>query len=123
MTGWEAALWGVLGGAFAEALTLAALMRPSDAKRKWQLPWTHKRQRRLVIAAVGLRLFAGGVLSGALGASAQLSTPVTALWVGVSAPLVLVRAVQAAGAGRSTTAQDSPQGSEETDEERSDAAR
>jgi hypothetical protein len=59
MSAWNALLWGLLGGAVAEALNLSASMRPVDARRRWRWPWGRTADRSIVLAAVGLRLFVG----------------------------------------------------------------
>lgn len=104
MTGWEAALWGVLGGGVAEAITLLALMRPTGRRRDWRLPWARPEQASILLLAVGLRLFASGVVAGALGVSGQLATAFTAFAMGAAAPLVVQRATQLA----SSTAEEVP---------------
>jgi hypothetical protein len=44
-----------------------------------------------VAVAVGLRLFVGGALTAALGASQQLPAPMYALGAGIAAPLILAK--------------------------------
>lgn len=94
MTGWEAALWGLLGGAIAESLNLAAMMRPQGRGRQWRWPWFRREDRPIVMVAITLRLLSGAGLAAPLGASAHLPTPFSGFLVGLSAPLVVARLFQ-----------------------------
>lgn len=91
MTAWEALLWGLLGSGVAEALNLSAMMRPIGTSRRWRRPWSNRADRPWVAAAVGLRLFVGGALAAALGASDQLPTPLGAFLAGLAAPLIVAK--------------------------------
>jgi len=91
MSAWEALLWGLLGSGVAEALNLSAMMRPTGSDRRWRRPWRRRSERPWVAAAVGLRLFVGGALAAALGASGQLPTPLGAFLSGLAAPLIVAR--------------------------------
>jgi hypothetical protein len=94
MTGWEAALWGLLGGAVAEALNLSASMRPTGTQRRWRWPWNNQADRPMMLVAVTLRLFVGCGLAGAMGASEQIPTAFTAFLAGVAAPLIVAKVFQ-----------------------------
>jgi hypothetical protein len=94
MTGWEAALWGLLGGAIAESLNLAAAMRPQGPGRRWKWPWTRREDRPIVLVAIALRLLSGAGLAAPLGASEQLPTPFSGFLIGLTAPLVVARLFQ-----------------------------
>ncbi|MCG5217058.1 hypothetical protein [Streptosporangium sp. KLBMP 9127] len=94
MTGWEAALWGLLGGAVAEALNLSACMRPVAPRRRWRWPWSNQADLPMMLVAVALRLFVGCGLASALGASGQLPTPFSAFLAGVAAPLIVAKIFQ-----------------------------
>jgi hypothetical protein len=94
MTGWEAAAWGLLGGSVAEALNLAACMRPVSPHQRWRWPWRSAADRPMVLIAVALRLFAGGALAAPLGASGQLPTAFSAFLAGLCAPLLVARIFQ-----------------------------
>lgn len=94
MTGWEAALWGLLGGAIAESLNLAATMRPQGLGRQWRWPWTCREDRPIVMVAITLRLLSGAGLAAPLGASGQLPTPFSGFLIGLSAPLIVARIFQ-----------------------------
>lgn len=94
VTGWDAALWGLLGGAVAEALNLSASMRPTGPGRRWRWPWRNSSEALMVLVAVALRLFVGCGLAAALGASSQLPTPFAAFLAGLAAPLVVTRLFQ-----------------------------
>ena len=94
VTGWEAALWGLLGSAVAEALNLAASMRPTGPRRRWRWPWGRTSDRPIVILAVALRLFVGCGFAAPLGSSGQLPTPFAAFLAGLAAPLLIARLFQ-----------------------------
>lgn len=94
MTGWQAALWGLLGGAVAEALNLAASMNPTRTRRRWRWPWSNPADRPIVLVAIALRLFVGCGLAAPLGASGQLPTPFAAFLAGLCAPLIVARIFQ-----------------------------
>ncbi|MDF5753013.1 hypothetical protein [Spongiactinospora sp. TRM90649] len=94
MTVLDAALWGFLGSAVAEALTLSALMRPTGRRRTWRWPWAAKQDRGTVLFAVCLRLFAGGGLATPLGVSQQIATEFGLFVCGAAAPLIVARLFQ-----------------------------
>lgn len=94
MTGWQAALWGLLGSGVAEALNLSASMRPIGPRRRWHWPWSNPEDRSMVLVAVALRLFVGCGLAAPLGASHQLPTPFSAFLAGLAAPLIVARIFQ-----------------------------
>lgn len=94
MTGLQAALWGLLGSSIAEALNLSALMHQSGPHRRWRWPWDSKADRPAMLVAIGLRLFAGGGLAAALGASGYLDSETAALAAGVATPLIVAKLFQ-----------------------------
>ncbi|WP_146607436.1 hypothetical protein [Spongiactinospora gelatinilytica] len=94
MTALDAALWGFLGSAVAEALTLTALMRPAGRRRTWRWPWATKEDRPAVVFAVCLRLFAGGGLATPLGVSGQMPTEFGLFVCGAAAPFIVARLFQ-----------------------------
>ncbi|MEV6348436.1 hypothetical protein [Actinoplanes sp. NPDC051851] len=94
MTGLDAAQWGLLGSAVAEALNLSASMRPASDTGRWRRPWRNTTERGLVIFAVLLRLFVGCGLAAPMGASGQLPTPFAAFLAGLAAPLIIARLFQ-----------------------------
>jgi hypothetical protein len=96
MTGVTAALWGLLGGAVAEALNLYGSMRPKEPARRWVWPWATRSERPIVLVAVSLRLFAGCGLAAAMGASGHVPTALGAFLAGFATPVVIARVFQAA---------------------------
>jgi hypothetical protein len=94
VTGLQAALWGLLGCGVAEAMNLSASMRPSGPRRRWRWPWHSKADRPVMLVAIGLRLFAGGALAAALGASGYLNSETAALWAGLTTPLIVAKLFQ-----------------------------
>ncbi|MFJ2215405.1 hypothetical protein ACIQVO_29840 [Streptomyces sp. NPDC101062] len=94
MNGFQAALWGLLGSGVAEALNLSSSMHPSGPHRRWRWPWDRKADRPVMLVAIGLRLFAGGGLAAALGASGYLDSETAALAAGVATPLMVARLFQ-----------------------------
>lgn len=95
MTGWQAALWGLLGSGVGEALNLSVAMRPASPRQRWRWPWRNRADRPIVLAAIILRLFVGTGLVAPLGASEQLPTPFAAFLAGLTAPLIIARIFQA----------------------------
>ncbi len=93
MTGPEAALWALLGGAVAEAVSLSAMMRPTSADQRWRWPWKQG-ERPLVLFAIALRLFIGVGLAAPLGASGECPTAFSAFIAGLAAPLLIARIFQ-----------------------------
>jgi hypothetical protein len=86
-----AVLWGLLGGAAVEGLQFVA-----DGRRARGWPWRSKKSpsKGFYLAAMIIRVGVGGIVAGALGASAQIDTAVAALLAGVSAPVLVERASQ-----------------------------
>jgi hypothetical protein len=91
-----AVLWGLLGGAAVEGLQFIA-----DGRRVGGWPWRSKKSpsKGFYLAAMIVRLSVGGIVAGALGASAQINTAVAALLAGIAAPLLVERASQGYVAG------------------------
>lgn len=85
MVWWEFAIWGIVGGVLIDGLELRSAARrnggPLPAEYTGRVYWTGE----------VFRLLAGGAVAMALGLSDKLGTPVAALGVGISTPLILER--------------------------------
>ncbi len=80
------AAWGFCGGFIVEALQLSGAIRRS---RGW--PWRRRGEPKLApyLVSVLLRLVVGAVLAAGLGGEGQLGGPLSALVVGIAAPLIV----------------------------------
>jgi hypothetical protein len=89
---WVGAVWGLIGSGVAEALNLYSMMRPTtESKGRWQWPWRDRRDRPIVVFAVGLRMVAGTGLAAAAGAGGVATTAFATFVFGVAAPLIIAK--------------------------------
>jgi hypothetical protein len=93
MSFWEAGLWGFLGVLAIEAFDLYQAIR---RVKNW--PWKIAGEVSFgpYLISVIIRVILGAGAAAAFGASGQLTSPIGALAVGISAPLLLERLARAA---------------------------
>lgn len=86
MTGWEFALWGLLGGFAVEAVEF---IQAIHASKGW--PWRQKDEPGPLPMAVAvlLRLAVSAVVAAATGLTGQVSGQFGAFLAGVTAPLLI----------------------------------
>jgi hypothetical protein len=86
ISGLEAALWGLLGGACVELLEFAGALRRTG---RW--PWRVKGEPgpAALFVSVVIRVGVGAAVTAALGASDQINTALAAFAAGVGAPLLI----------------------------------
>lgn len=85
---WQACAWGGLGVLLNEAWTLSLLLS-KDAG--W--PWRTKRNRKFspYFGALGLRLFMGTGVPFLYASTSQISGPLAAVTLGITAPLAIAQ--------------------------------
>lgn len=93
MVALEAALWGALGGFVVEGLQFANAIKRVGG---WPWRWSSEPGPFPFLVSVLIRLAAGAGLAAAAGASGQVSTEFACFALGVAAPLVVEKIVQAA---------------------------
>src|SRR2546421_7400485 len=90
VTWWLCAFWGLFGGAAVEGLEITAAI-----KRTGHWPWGRRKRIKTLPALVAMviRLFTGSGLAVAVGTTGPM-TALSAVGVGVAAPLILEKLAQ-----------------------------
>jgi hypothetical protein len=97
MSAVHAALWGAAGGLVVECLQFASAIRRVGG---WPWRWPSEPGPVPLLASIAVRLAAGAGLAAAAAASQQVTTVFGACALGVTAPLVIEKILQAASAAR-----------------------
>jgi hypothetical protein len=88
---WEFALWGLFGGFAVEGLDHYRALKAGGPA-----PWSRKGSLVHYLVASLMRVAIGGGLALAAAESDQVSTPLTAVAIGVAAPVLIERLLQLA---------------------------
>ncbi|WP_433230077.1 hypothetical protein ACQP2H_30705 [Micromonospora sp. CA-248260] len=89
---WIAVVWSLIGSAVAESLNLYSMIRPTvESRGRWQWPWRDRRDRPIVLFAVGLRLIAGTGLAVAAFSVAAATTTFSLFIFGFVGPLLIAK--------------------------------
>jgi hypothetical protein len=91
MEWWQAVIWGAAGGVLVEGSELYAAIR-----RVGDYPWHRRGEPDLgpFVVSVLIRVGIGAVLAPAFSATGQVGTPLSAVLLGISAPLVIEKLSQ-----------------------------
>jgi hypothetical protein len=86
MTGWDAALWGILGAFAVEGMEFVRAIRRVGG---WPWRWPGEPGPAPFVVSVMIRMGVGAILAAAAGTTNQVSGPFGALAIGVGAPLLI----------------------------------